>query len=645
MTSLRIALTELRRITAGRLPKFAVLAMVLIPTLYAGLYLYANHDPYANLDQVPAALVVEDTGAKDTDGEETQAGREVADELLERKDFDWQEVTREEAVDGVHEGRYDFALAIPKDFSKSLTSAGTTDPEQARLQMITNDANSYLSTTIANTVTDKVRDSIATQVSEEATDTFLLGIADLRDGLVKGSNGAQRLVKGINEARSGVDELHDGAGKLSDGAEDLEDGADTLATGLGTIESSVATLPADTKKLASGARQVADANSTIASYGRLAAQATGTVRTSYRDARSDLVADLKSMGLTAQQRQRVLAIYDKVGTPIRDADHKARTARTKLNQLAAGADDVADGNEKLANAVPKLVRGISDAHDGADQLSSGASRLGDGADQLEAGTTELGTGMTKLRKGAVKLRNGLRDGAEQVPTMNDKTRSRVAATIGDPVDVRDTSQATAATYGAGLAPFFLALSAWIGGYVLFMLVRPLSQRALAANQTPLRVALGGWYPPMLVGLAQMTVVLAVVTFALDVKPAHVPTTLVFLMLTSAVFIAIVHALNALFGAAGQFLGLVLMVLQLVTCGGTFPWQTIPAPLHVVHHVLPMSYAVDGLRQLMYGGMESRVITDALVIALWGLAALLVTSRVARKQRVWSAKRVRPELVL
>ncbi len=103
MTSLRIALTELRRITAGRLPKVAVLAMVLIPTLYAGLYLYANHDPYANLDHVPAALVVEDTGAKDTAGDEMQAGRDVADDLLERKDFDWQEVSREEAEQGVHE--------------------------------------------------------------------------------------------------------------------------------------------------------------------------------------------------------------------------------------------------------------------------------------------------------------------------------------------------------------------------------------------------------------------------------------------------------------------------------------------------------------------------------------------------------------
>ena len=46
MTALRMALSELRRLTAGRLPKLAVVALLLVPVLYGGLYLYANHDPY-----------------------------------------------------------------------------------------------------------------------------------------------------------------------------------------------------------------------------------------------------------------------------------------------------------------------------------------------------------------------------------------------------------------------------------------------------------------------------------------------------------------------------------------------------------------------------------------------------------------------
>jgi putative membrane protein len=143
----------------------------------------------------------------------------------------------------------------------------------------------------------------------------------------------------------------------------------------------------------------------------------------------------------------------------------------------------------------------------------------------------------------------------------------------------------------------------------------------------------------------MAALLAVVAVAVRVVPENVPGTLLFLVLMSATFVAIIHALNAWWGAAGQFLGLVLMVLQLVTSGGTFPWQTIPQPLHWLHHLLPMSYAVDGLRQLMYGGLSTLVVRDAAVLLVWFAVAMFASSRAARAQRIWTVQRVKPELVI
>jgi putative membrane protein len=136
-----------------------------------------------------------------------------------------------------------------------------------------------------------------------------------------------------------------------------------------------------------------------------------------------------------------------------------------------------------------------------------------------------------------------------------------------------------------------------------------------------------------------------VTLGVHIRASNLAGTLLFLALMSATFVAIVHALNAWLGVTGQFLGLVLLVLQLVTAGGTFPWQTIPRPLYPLHHVLPMSYAVDGLRQLMYGGLSTLVTRDVLVLVCWLLVALLATSYAARRQRVWTVKRVKPELAL
>jgi putative membrane protein len=96
-------------------------------------------------------------------------------------------------------------------------------------------------------------------------------------------------------------------------------------------------------------------------------------------------------------------------------------------------------------------------------------------------------------------------------------------------------------------------------------------------------------------------------------------------LASVTFASIILALNVWLGSVGQFLGLVLMVLQLVSAGGTFPWQTLPGPLAWLHHALPMSYAVDGIRQTMYGGSASLAGGDALFLVLWLVGALAITS--------------------
>ena len=292
-----------------------------------------------------------------------------------------------------------------------------------------------------------------------------------------------------------------------------------------------------------------------------------------------------------------------------------------------------------------MKTGVGQLQTGASQLATGEQQAVTGQGQLLTGVNSLATGVGKLKTGATQLNTALTNGAKQIPDPSPEARKAVAETLGAPVGLKNTSQATADSYGAGLAPFFLSLSCWIGAYVLFLLVRPLSPRGLAALQSPFRVALGGWLPPALFGAIQAALVFTVVIIGLGIDATHPWLTVGFLMLTSITFVAILHALSAWFGAIGKFLGLVLMVIQLVSAGGTFPWQTIPAPLYFFHHVLPMSYAIDGVRHLMYGGPGVSLGKDLLVLAAWLVAGLFASSLAARKQRVWVAKKLQPEIAL
>lgn len=686
-TVLRLAVTELRRLTAGRLARAALLALVLVPTIYSGLYLWANKDPYGALDRVPAAVVVEDTGTTLADGAKLTAGQDVGDQLVASKSFDWHRVGRAQALAGVDDGTYDFALLVPAGFSTDLASSAGSDPRQGRLELVTNDANNYLARSIAGQLAQQVTKTVAEKVTSQAARGLLVGFSTIHDQVAQAADGATKLQQGAASASSGAQQLASGAGtlvageqqlvsgttalasgadRLSSGAQQANAGAGTLASGLATLDSATSGLPAQTARLASGAQQVAAGNAQVASVGAQVVVASQQATTALTTDRAALDTRLTAAGLTAEQVAAVNDELDKVAAPVSAADGKVQQANGRLQQLSAGAAQVAQGAQQLASSAGPLQSGIHQAATGAATLRAGTTQLAagasdaaagahrlvtgqqdalTGAQKLQAGAQQLATGTQQLQHGAAQLADGLAKGTSSIPDLSPQARTAAAETIGSPVAVDQVGEAKAATYGAGLAPFFLSLALWIGAYTLFLVVKPLSSRAVAARVRSPEVAIAGWLAPSLAAAVQAVVALAVVGLVLRIDVAHPAGALGLMVLASLTFVAILQALKARLGAVGTFLGLVLMVVQLVSAGGTFPWQTLPAPLRAVHEVMPMTYAIDGLRRLMYGADLAHLTLDVTVLLVWLVAALTWSSWAARRSAVWTPARLKPELSL
>ncbi|AGM07740.1 YhgE/Pip domain-containing protein [Amycolatopsis keratiniphila] len=631
MNPVRIAANELRRLSSGTLPKLAMAALVLVPLLYASFYLYANYDPYSRLDKLPAAVFTSDIGAKDSAGVERNVGREVTDELVKSGTFQWHEVSQDEAAKGVRDDKYSFAIGIPRDFSTALLSSGNFQPQQATITLTTNDANNYLSGTIAKQVAEQVRKTIAEKVGSEAADKFLVGFSTIYGKIQEASTGASQLADGAGKLKTGQQQLADGANQLASGSSQL-------ATGLGTLKSSTAQLPAQTQKLADGAGQVADGNQKVADAASLAATASGDIQAKLDGYRTQLAQDLRAAEVPEAKVQEILSRLDTLRSPVDQANTKIQGANSQLAQLASGARQVSDGAHQLASATPQLTSGIAQAADASVQIRDGAAKLNDGEKTAVNGTNQLADG-------AVQLRDGLAAGLKEIPNPDDPTRAATANTIADPVAVNSSGVASAGTYGAGLAPFFISLATWIGAFVLFLLLRPLSTRALTAGASPFKVALGGWLSSALLGIAQVIVLFGAVTWLVGIDVAHPLGAIGFAVLVSLTFTSVVHALNAFFGAVGKFLGLVLLVLQLVSAGGTFPWQTIPDALYPLHIVLPMGYAIDGFRHLLYSGASMEILGDIGVLLAYLVGGILVSTLAARKRRTWTVSALKPELAL
>ncbi|WP_375401071.1 YhgE/Pip family protein [uncultured Amnibacterium sp.] len=714
MTVLTLIRSELRRLTATRLGVIAFVALMLVPLLYGGLYLWGNRDPYANLTHVPAGLVVSDIGVT-RDGTRTNYGSTVADSLVKSSRFDWQRMTSAQAAERIRDGRVDFVVTLPGSFSRDLTSAGTDRPTRAHVELATNDANSYLSSTIAGQAATAIRASVAQQVGSAAAKQFLVGLSTVRgnltdaadsagtlaDGATKAAGGAMQLAAGATRLRGGAASAASGAAFAAAGADRLNAGADSAASGAATLATGASTTASGAAALRSGLRTLDDAAGDLPSATKSLATGADTAATGAErvgSASGDLAAGLARIdagsaptaaalrqrlaadGLTDAQIIDALSVLQPGAAAVHSAAGSAATLASGAASVASGSRSVASGTDRLAAGATRLARGVheartgagtlatgsakvaagaADLRDGTRTLDSGASSLASGLDSLRTGTAtlsagavsaasgaaDLATGTRSVASGAARLHDGLTDGVTKIPATTASQRTAQSAAIGDPAAVSTTKVTSAGTYGAGLAPFFLSLALWIGSYSLFLIIRPLSRRALTAVHRPVRVALAGWLLPALLAAVQVAVLYLILTGPLGFVVANPVGMLGMMVLTAFAFSAILLLLNAALGSTGQFLGLVLMLVQLVVAGGTFPWQTLPGPLAALHQALPMSYAVDGLRQAMYGGDAALAWRDGGVLSVWLLVALALTTAIAaRMTRRRTLRDLQPSLI-
>lgn len=673
MTVLRLARSELKRMTGGLLPKLTILALIMVPLLYGAVYLYANWNPYGNLNQIDAALVVEDTGATSSNVAPLQAGRKVADSLVDGNVFNWKPVpTAEEADAGVSSGKYAFALKIPADFSTNLVSPGSFDSaSQAMLNVTTNDANNYLLSTIVDKLTTAVHTTVAKEVGEETATQLLSGFGTIHAQMVKAADGAGQLADGVATLRDGAVALHAGTGELSagagglyagqvklrDGANQLTDGAGQLSSGLSVLKDKTATLPTDTQTLANGAAQVAAGNA--------------QVNTKVQDAVIQLDAADQGLrtrveaaavaSLTPEEAQKLLAAFDTAAasSPVAAAKTRIQADATQIQQLADGSEAVSVGAARLATATPALKDAIGEASSGADRLHTGAAtlatgqqsaldgagRLAEGAQKLDAGAGQLEAGARTAADGSRTLADEIAKGAGQVPNPDASQKTSLSEVIADPVAVSNVSQAKAGSYGAGLAPFFLTLALWIGIFMLVQAMRPITQRALASNAPAWKIAVGGWLPFLAVSVVQASLLTLVVDLALGLNPVHPVLMWLFMLAAAMAFSALIQGIVALLGSPGKLVVLVLLVLQLVSSGGTFPWQTTPQPLHVVHEILPMGYVVTGMRHLIYGADLSMIVPTVLGLLGYTLLGAAMSTFAVRKHKYWTLKTLKPEIAV
>ncbi|QGU02125.1 ABC-2 family transporter protein [Corynebacterium kalinowskii] len=664
--------SELRRFASGKLPRAAFVVLTLLPLIFGGLFPWAYWDPITGLKDLPVAVVNSDQGA-DKDGTRINAGDQVMHKLLQTDKVGFEAATAEQAARGVADGTYYFALELPTDFSQSVLSVNTDQPQSAQIATVYNNANGFIASMLGNQVTNQVVATIDAELGKQASNQLLIGFNTIGDGLSQAADGSGRLKEGVTDARTGASQLADGTGTLSEKSAQLDSGAQQLATGVqqldtglkeakkgaSQLDQGLTSLGGATVQLGNGAQQISAGVDQVVTMANQATNAQEQVVAPLVTAS----AQLRALGVPAavelaNQFDATIAAVNGQGlgpqsTTASDLKRLQEGARTLAYQLGDPNSEYRLGMTAADSGASELASGLTQLSEGSGKLVVGTQTLSDGTTKLVEGTQQLSVGASALRDGLVQLDEGsgelslkLSDAASRSPKFDEDKRDKASTMLGQMVQTHNTGQ-TLTSFGVGLAPFFSSLAMFLGGTMMFMVLRPLKRRAIDSGMHPVRVAISSWIPGIVIGSLQATAVWFVLEVVLKAHAVHPIGLWAALVGVSMCFVGVTQAINAFFGtSAGRLLCIILMALQLVSSGGLYPPETQPAFLRWFHHYDPISYSVELFRQMLVGGhsvFDGRLEHSIVVLVLVWLGAMTVTSLSAWRDRLLTLDKLHPEL--
>ena len=376
----------------------------------------------------------------------------------------------------------------------------------------------------------------------------------------------------------------------ADGASQLGDGAASLSSGLGSYTGGVSSLSNGLGRLSSGASGLT--------------QLSGGI-TTYTNGVSSLSGGLSQLNTGLQLNPAV-----------------SPQEKAALQQIVDGLAGASSGGAALSaqasSAISGIQGGIRSSATGASQLAANGPALVNGASQLATGAGELATGLS--------------DGAAQVPSFDADESAASAEIASDPVTLSVSTDNEVSEVGQAIATFFVPLGLWIGALAVFLVLRPVTRRALASTANNSRLVWSALLRAGAVTAAQAALLVLLMHVSLGVSWSYLPATAGFALLTAFAFTAFHHLLIVGLGRAGLVISLFVLAVQVTSTGGIYPIQLLSSPFQLVSPFLPLTYGVSGMQGIIAGGSAATVVGAAVALAGFGILSVVLSMLAIRRTR-------------
>ena len=400
------------------------------------------------------------------------------------------------------------------------------------------------------------------------------------------------LIKGVGNYTAGVSQTLAGSNKLVANNNDLNAGATKLANGVNGLGANIPELTQGITALYNGTQQLKN----------------------------------KSAILNSGASQ--------INAGLGQLDGKVPALASGVDQLAAGTSQLAANSGALRSGAGQLASGLGQLNSQVPTLTDGVSQLAAGTSKLSANSGKLDKGATDVHKGNKKLASALKGGADTVTKL--KLGSANASMFASPTKLKEKHYSYVPNYGYALAPYMLSVALFVGCLV-FNLVYPIrrisTEDGSATEWFFSKVAIGAL---VATGNALVETVLMMVC---GLHPDHPVQMIVNAVSFSFTSMFLIMFMAMAFGNPGRFISMILLVIQLGSCGGSFPIEITRGMngfFQAINPYLPMTYSVYGFREALTSGLGANQVLHSVLIQLIFIAAFLillyVTMRVIRPEQ-------------
>ena len=439
--------------------KILLLSMAVIsfiPIMYSGFFLGSIWDPYGQVKNLPVAFVNEDKGAQ-LNGQTVNIGQSVEQKLKSNHDLGWEFVNKQQADDGVNSGHFYAVVTVPTDFSAKAASITQNKPQQAVIRYTTTPAKNYIGSLVSNQAAEKVKTSVAEQITQAYVKGVLENINKLGGGLETAAGGASTLHGGLTQLQAGAQTytggvrqlavnqraMANGLVRLGDGSRQLQAGLGQLSNGLPS-ESQVAQLTNGMKQLQAGLNQLntsvhnpspalVNQQSKVQSEAQILAQtmqtssadlaaAGGTLQTLGANAANSggsTTITLPQIGQLSQALSKTQIITTQAAALLKDLQILTQSLSTQQAQLQTGVSTLNNGVNQLAPNAITALNGYNGVRAASNRLLAGSTSLTNGLAQAQTGSQQLANGAWLLDSRSDVLTNGasqLTGGADTLAT-------------------------------------------------------------------------------------------------------------------------------------------------------------------------------------------------------------------------------------